>query len=568
MAITPAIFDEPISSDAYKTPTMKTEDKDLVSIGNAWEKESSEYHEDLARKVWKPNEDYYFGRQTELDRIPSDMSNYVQNQVFMGVETIIPIMTANPPQFIVEPPDESDVSVKYADKLQKILAIQYETMDVKTKGEMIMRHMAIYRFGAWKPYWDYEENNWNVKYVRPKRLYFPKVTTDLPYIMELVDITAQEFKDVFGEVKFQEFLKDRGIEVKEDQITKVSGLYSIWEIWTKDMVFWKGKSMIIDKRENPTYDWKNKDKNHFLHPQIPYILASVFRLGNEPIGETDLIQQTIPIQDVVNVSSRLIINNGTKTGNMQWFVDSQVMSQEEADTKLTNSPGLIVYGNGVANPNLLRRDPPPPLPTYIENIKVSAERAFDNIFGTHSTTRGEQQRQETLGGRMLLKQADIGRIDLAVREYERVVALLGNWGVQLMKVNFAEVKTFKFYGENGLEFIKLESFMIQKGVKVVVKSGTTLPTDEISKRREGLELWGMNGIDPVTLFERLKFPNPEESAQKLQAWRTGQLAEEAALKAKAQGQPEGRQVAPQPSPQGEIGKKGGDIAAGNLTEPK
>jgi propionyl-CoA carboxylase beta chain len=36
----------------------------------------------------------------------------------------------------------------------------------------------------------------------------------------------------------------------------------------------------------------------------------------------------------------------------------------------------------------MRRDSPPPLPNYIAELKIMSERAFDNIFGTHSTTRG------------------------------------------------------------------------------------------------------------------------------------------------------------------------------------
>ena len=563
-----ALTDEIIPADAYKTPTEKTEDKELIAIANSWEKESNQYHEEL-EKIWKMNEDYYFGKQTELDRIPSDMSNTVQNQIFMGVETIVPIMTANPPQFVVEPPEENDRSVKYADNLQRVISALYDTKDIRSKGEMLMRHMAIYRFGAWKPYWDYEENDCNVKWVRPKRLYFPKVTTQLPYMLEKIDMTAQEFRDFFGEKKFAEFLKSRGEKTEEEQLYKISGMYSFWEVWTKDLVFWKSGNLIIDKRENPNFNFKDRDKNHFLYPKIPYIIASCFKLGNEPVGETDLIQQTIPIQDVVNVTGRLIINNSNKTGNSQWFIDSQVMTEEEARTKLTNSPGLIVYGAGVANPNLVRRDPPPPLPAYIENLKVAAERAFDNIFGTHSTTRGERGQAETLGGRLLLKQADYGRIDLSVREYERCVAELGNWFVQLMRINYTGKKTFKYYGESGLQFINLLPEQIEKGIKVIVKSGTTLPTDELSKRREALELWGMNALDPVTLYQRLKFPNPEEAAQKLQAWRTGQLAQEAAIEnqGKEQGQEQGRQVQPMPSPQAEMGRMGGRMSSGEFSEP-
>lgn len=561
MALTPEIFDERVPDEAYKTPTPETDDSELLTIAKAWEKESSAYHQELER-IWKQNEDYYFGRQTEIDRIPADMSNAVQNHIFMGVETIVPIMTANPPQFVVEPPEESDTAVDYAATVQQALGAVYETKDIRTKGEMLMRHMVVYRFGAWKVFWDYDERDMNVKYVRPKRLYFPKVATKLPYVMEQVDITADEFKDVFSEEKFKEFLKQKQEKVSEETLRKVSGMYTIWEIWTPRMVFWKGGNMIIEKRKNPNYDFENRGKNHFEEPRIPYIIASAFRLGNEAVGETDLIQQTIPIQDIINVSSRLIINNATKTGNAQWFIDAQVMSEEEAHTKITNAPGLVIHGSGVANQSLMRRDAPLPLPAYIENVKIFAERAFDNIFGTHGTTRGERGEQETLGGRMLLKQADIGRIDLLVREYERCVAELGNWFVQLMRLNYGSKRTFRFYGDTGLKFINLMPEMVQKGIKVIVKSGTTLPTDEISKRREALELWSLGALDPVTLFERLKFPNPEETAQKLQAWRTGQLALEAQMK---QGADMGRGTQPLPSPQEEIGRLGGRISQGEFT---
>lgn len=563
MPITPEIFEERIPTDAYKTPNPEMDDGELLAIVNSWEKESSTYHDELAR-IWKLNEDYYFGKQTELDRIPSDMSNAVQNQIFMGVETVVPIMTANPPQFVVEPPEESDASVQYATNVQRVLSVLYDTKDIRTKGEMLMRHIILYRFGAWKPYWDYDENDCNVKWVRPKRIYFPKVTTELPYVMEKVDMTADEFKDFFGESKFKEFLMQRREKVDDDNVIKTAGIYTIWEVWTSKMVLWKAGTMIIDKRANPHYNFDNRDSNHFVAPKIPYIIASGFRLGNEPVGETDLIQQTIPIQDVINVAARLIINNANKTGNAQWFIDSQVMPEEEARTKITNSPGLVIHGSGVANQNLVRRDPPPPMPAYIENLKIGMERAFDNIFGTHSTTRGEKQSQETLGGRMLLKQADIGRIDLLVREYERCVGELGNWFVQLMKIHYTSKKTFKYYGETGLKFVSIEPFMIQNGIRVIVKSGTTLPTDELSKRREALELWSLGAIDPITLYERLKFPNPEETAQKLQSWRMGQLAMEQQVT--GQQQQQGRKTQPLPSPQEEMGRMGGRMSQGEFTQ--
>ncbi len=562
MSLLTPLIDEGIPSEAYKMPTIGMEDKDLLTIANAWELESARYHSEL-EKVWKKNESYYYGRQTAMDMIPSDMSDSVQNQIFMGVETVVPIMTSNPPHFVVEPPEESDTSIKYANATQKVLGVLYETKNVRTVGEMLCRHMLIYRYGCWKPFWNKEENDVDVKYVRPKRLYFPKVTTELPYIMELVDFTAGAFSKKFGETKLQLFLKDRGINIPNEEIQKVSGIYTIWEIVTPQMTFWKSGTTIISKQENTDYfDFVNQDKNHFKQAKIPYIIGSCFRLGNEPVGETDLITQTIPIQDAINVANRQIINNANKTGNGQWYIDSSVMSEEEANTKITNSAGLIIYGSGVANQNMMRREAPLPLPVYIENLKFASEKAFDNIFGTHSTTRGERQSEETLGGRMLLKQADIGRIDLQVKEYERCIAELGNWFVQLMRLHYTTKRTFRSYGESGLDFVNFDPIMLESGIRIIIKPGTTLPTDEITKRNEAIQLWSLQAIDPVTLFERLKFPNPEQSAQRLQAWKMGQLAME--QQAQANAKPAGRGISPQPSGTTELNRMGARMTTGNL----
>ena len=534
----------------YKMPTTSTPKDELLQISIDWEKESGEYHEEL-KKIQDVNEQYYRGKQTKFDMIPANQSNAVQNHIFMGIETVVPILTSNPPRFIAEPPEESDTAIRYANTIEKTLSIIYEEKDVRTKGEMLLRHMMIYRFGCWIPFFDTTTNEFDVRWVRPQRIFFPK-TSKLIYYYEKRDFTSDEIKEKFGEGKFQEFLKNKGTEVKPDDIGKVQGLYTVLEFHTKDVTFWKSGSYILEVEANDGYNFEDKEKNFFSEPKIPIILASAFRLGASPVGETDLIQQTIPIQDTINVVNRKIINNASKMGNGTWLVDPEVMTEEEARTKITNAEGLIVFGSGVANQNKLRRDAPPPLPNYIPEIKVMSENAFDNIFGTHATTRGEKAGGETLGGRMLLKQSDYGRIDLLVREYERCVSELGNWAVQYMKMNLTTEKVYRSYGESGTEFVKISSENIQTGVKVLIKSGTTLPTDEVSKRQEAIELWGMGALDPETLFERLKFPNPQEAAKKLQAWKVGQLQMEQAAQGTSAQQKQ-RSTAPAPTGRGSVG---------------
>jgi len=532
----------------YQMPDIDTPHEDLLKIAADWDKESKEYHDQLER-IWTVNEAYYKGRQTGMDMIPRNMSNAVQNHIYMGIETIVPIITANSPKFIAEPVEESDTAIRYATAVEKTLSIIYEEKDVRSKGEMLMRHMLIYRFGAWVPFFNETTGEPDVEYVRPQQLYFPK-TSKLFYFFRKKDYTTEEFIAKFTQKKYDEYLEKKGANTSSEKT--LNNMHVVWEYHTKDITFYKCENYIIDVETNDLYNFEDKDKNFFDEARLPIIIASAFRLGSEPIGETDLIQQTISIQDTINVANRLIINNATKTGNAQWFVDSEVMTEEEARTKITNSPGLILYGSGIANQNKVRRDAPPPLPNYIAELKIMAERAFDNIFGTHATTRGERGESETLGGRMLLKQSDYGRIDLLVREYERCVSELGNWLTQIIKIKMPGEKIYRSYGESGNEFVRISADKIEKGLKVIIKSGTTLPTDEVSKRQEALELWAMGALDPVTLFERLKFPNPQDAAQKLMAFKQGQLQMEVAAQG-TKAQPRENKTSPAKTGRGSIG---------------
>jgi hypothetical protein len=123
----------------------------------------------------------------------------------------------------------------------------------------------------------------------------------------------------------------------------------------------------------------------------------------------------------------------------------------------------------------------------------------------------------------MLKQGDISRIDLLVREIDRAVAEIGNWATQLIKLFYHTQRTVKIYGQRGLEFITFSRDNIEDGIEVLVKEGSTLQVDEVSRRNEAVQLFQIGALDPITLYERLKFPNPQEAAERLIRWQTGQL---------------------------------------------
>ena len=84
--------------------------------------------------------------------------------------------------------------------------------------------------------------------------------------------------------------------------------------------------------------------------------------------------------------------------------------------------------------------------------------------------------------------------------------------------------------------------------------------DKVSLRTEAVQLWQLGALDPVTLFERLEFPNPAKAAERLMAWKSGQLTQEtqakiAEIAAGAQYGAQAKAATEKVTPMGETGKK-------------
>ena len=79
--------------------------------------------------------------------------------------------------------------------------------------------------------------------------------------------------------------------------------------------------------------------------------------------------------------------------------------------------------------------------------------------------------------------------------------------------------------ERTREYIQLVNSEFGKTKLLVgVKEGSMIPHDPINKRNEAIDLWTAQGIDPITFFDRLEFPNPREAAKNLFLWKADPIA--------------------------------------------
>ena len=447
--------------EKFKVDTKK---EDLEKTFVAWKKDSQTYHDHLL-SYQKTSEAYYVGNQTERDSIQNNNSNTVENRIFEAVETIVPIVTSRPHQFVVLPGSENETSVQRSNLLQKVLSRKYETLEVQSKLEDVTRDMLLYRFGILKWEWSYEKDDIDVVRKDPRLILIPRMRLDphdLPYKIEIQEYSKNEMKEFWPTVKHEEYAMEELIDVGGGKERKRG--YRVYEVWTNEVLAWFCSDKLLEVKSNPYWDFKGREKkyikktkkgakiatqlvfgNVFDKPTDPYVFFTSYKAGDEPIGSISLVEVGIPIQDAINTQKRRIIDNLRRMGNGQVYVDNDAMSQEESDN-ITDEVGLIIRGDGVASQNKIKREPGTPLPAaHFSNLQHS-EQVFDNIMGVHSSTRGAGG-GKTLGQDIIARQQDFTRIDLITRVLNRGVARLSMGLVQLMKMYYDGTKVTKIIGE-------------------------------------------------------------------------------------------------------------------------
>ena len=505
--------------------TIDTPDDELVKmIDRKMQTASGDYDE--FKNEGKRNERYWMPNHLYGQDLYWYQSRIIQNRIYMGVETMVPIITSKPAEPVISVADdeeeESEKSRDFTGRLQKVLLDKYYNEDRPQQEifEMITRHLLLFKLGALKIIWDKQLDDYYIEFIHPHKLiispdgYFNEDVWVAQWIEKPLKELLEMFPDKEHDILANIFPGTRPTEAM------MGTPIGFWEFWPEDgkFVVWKMRNVILQKKLNPYIKWADdkefdKVKNHFDYCKKPYMFLNSQNLGKHIWDDTSVVSQGISLQDGINKMQRII----TDTANDQGIL---VGAQESIDRdelyKYTGAPNqkLSIKGNDPSK--ALYRVPPKDLKQFVTENQLHLENALDNIMGTHSTTRGERSQQPTLGQDQMSKEADFGRIDGTVRGLERIASELYNWEMQMMAVKYKEKHYAKVLGEkNGKKLYEEIGESVKKGIKILVKSGSTLPTDKVSQRSEAVELAKANKIDDITFFERMDFPNPREAAKRL-----------------------------------------------------
>jgi len=531
---------EEVSEELKPILSLKLDDDILVAeIDKNIEEAKKTWKEKTSEKGDK-NFAYYLGE--EKVKLGSDQdTRIVENIIFRNTETIIPIITSSTPEPRIFHPNK-----KFAEKLAKILKMKWEVIDkMLEKSRISIRRNFFWYLGVMKCRYDNDEQEVIWETVKNDHVI---VDPKGKFVAQIVDdLTLEEVIKIYPKNK-KELLKSVGATENDKKL--LGGTLTFIEYHTPEFTVWKYRNIILDKQKNPNWDWGETETvdemgevvteqfNILKKPTMPYIFLKTFNVNEEIYGDTSLIEQAIPLQDLINKRKRQI-NENAEEANGSLIGSGDFISKDQFATIKGLPRERIWVEKGDARA-AITRIAGNPMQGYVQDDFVMTKSEIDNIMGTHSTTRGAGSQSDTATEAVMEKQQDYGRIDDLVKSYEDFCEDYFNMTLQMMIIHYEDdhlipleqeddvtisrdllttelSKVYK-YKENELRGGKYEE--TYKFVKPIcmVKRGSTLPTDDVSRMNNAINLWGAGGIDPLSLYEELNNSNPEMRAKRLFLW--------------------------------------------------
>jgi len=279
----------------------------------------------------------------------------------------------------------------------------------------------------------------------------------------------------------------------------------------KDDLLEQGNLPVLENQET-AQTYQSYFFNHFDRPRKPYIVATLFNNENTPVGQTDMITQSIPLQENIDERKRDITENA-KIMNGTILVDSSVMDKADAQ-KLRYEAQGIIWGKGVLQG--VKRETGPALPAFVMDDMVDSRKQIDELMAASSAFKGNREGQETKAGRLALIQQSFLRLNEMVQMIDYVLYESFNWDYQLMKVKYTEHHFAKVLGEDdAAETITLIQDDFEDGTEIHIIPGKTLPEDNEFKYEQAQNDSKNGLLAPIDYLRIAGYDNPRMLAKNM-----------------------------------------------------
>lgn len=529
------------------------DEKETMVLIAQWKRDYNVYYTDIDKGV-KISFDYWVGNhrdpysQSPYSPGTGKDSSVTDNRLFQAIETFLPVATRANPEPLVQA-DPSDLGQQMAKDIKVSLTHEADTQQLRRKLAKMTRHWMLNRIGVLKVSWNVITKKIETSVIHPKKMIFDregfideKGFFVGEYLGEKKKASAELLSEMFPKKEKEITKKCKGkmatkFEYIEWWYRGKDIIYTVDELmlgkyknpnWNYDIQGTEGSEAIIDPETgvevSPAEEAIDEIEatNHLDEPSAPYRFLAIFSTGEQPHDNTSLILQNIPQQDKIN-RREVQIDRNVEGMNNGIVVSGKSFTEEQA----AQVAGAMRRGTAIRVPDgdvqkAVLFPARPPLPADVFHSLDDARSELNNIFGTTGLTSEGVKSQETVRGKIMVNQADSSRIGGGITEYiEQVADSIYNLWVQFMFVYYDEEHFVTDSGAtsgNELITLKNDKFPLLKTLSVTVKEGSLIPKDPLTQRNEAIDLWSANAIDPLSLYKKLDFPNPQEATNQLILW--------------------------------------------------
>jgi hypothetical protein len=514
-------------------------------------------------KMWS----YFFGKQLRERKLKEYESRFQDNLLYEAIAYLKPIALSQMPDIITSPGSDNPQSKDTSEMLSKYIDSDIKKAERRKVLGMSFKHLQVLLLGAIKPYWDPVIGDYNFRWVFPENLVLDYTSPDLDpdhmqFIAEYVpNYSVKELVMMFPkkEQKLYAALRRYGVfddgGKNENNEAGMNTKVKITEIWfdhleqTKEngestferqaCVGWLYKDFVFDKIKDPNYDWEGQTKikgnvdelsvrlaiatgqpiptekvfyNYFDHPSKPYIFMGYDQWGKQPLDETSIVEQAIPLQEEHDKRGRQISEMLDRARGKHIFsTDSGLKTEDIEELDMTDPDADMVVEGNVNNVHSFIPGEQPSSQAF-NDLALSEQRLFAKM-GVNGTVRG-QPSSEVATNNQLSREGDFTRADdLTEETINNASRRMAEWILQFIKLRYTEDKFKKTMGPNGETiFTRLNRDMVDDGMEVVI---TASGTDKVKAKQQAIDMAKLKMIDPLTFYKDLGVSDPQGRTEKL-----------------------------------------------------
>ena len=489
-------------------------ERKLVEWVNSKFKQSYVAKAPLMQK-WQQYMDAYNGTMYSKESKPDYKSDEISNLVFSTIESIRPVMTDNDPKFIALP--KTPQGAEFTHDVQVALDYKWERENMSTKLPAQLIPLLVYGTAIWFCQWDGKEGEYgeiSLKMVDPFNIFPDPLAENVDsaeYIVYATYKNANQIKQLFPDkasaIEGSRITMSELVSNRDENDAKEQNQVLVLEMWCRDWT-----TMDEDMEGNKTLKYPkgrvitclpdlgivlSDKKNPYKDGKFPFVIMKNYDVPFKFWG-TGEVEQILSPQKYINDLTNQIIDNAKSTANMQWIIDK---NSGIGQGKLTNRPGLVIRKNPGTE---VRRDAPPPMPTYIrEQIEV-LKSDMQDISGVYDALKGERQGSITAGSAiMALQEASQARIRLKIKLMEYSLTTLANMVYSRMQQFWKLDRWVRVTDvEGNPSFQQIGVNVLQNDFDMKVVAGSTMPVNRNAMLDLMIRLAQTNAEDGLPMVDR------------------------------------------------------------------